>query len=104
VGLAVLAAGLGFVAAGTQADLGNWIAVVTTIGVATALHVASTRYEYNLLEFLRTAAELERLLNRAEHETDPDEVLKLALTAEAAISVENQAWMVKMSEERATSA
>jgi hypothetical protein len=41
--LAVLAAILGGVAAATGADLGAWIAVMTTIGTALAVHVAAQR-------------------------------------------------------------
>jgi hypothetical protein len=100
--LAAVTAVLGFVAALAKSDLGIWIGVATTIGTAIALHVAATRYEYQLLEFQRTAARLTALLNKAERAPDPGERLRLAAIAESAISVENQAWMVKIAEDTAT--
>ena len=97
--LAVLSAALGAVAAATSAPLTPWIAVLTTIGLAVAAHVAATRYEFQLIEFLRTATELRRLKRQADTAADDTQRRRLAVEAEAVISVENQAWMAKLTQD-----
>lgn len=98
--LAVVGAALGTVAAAAaHASLAPWIAVVTTVGTAVAVHVAATRYEYQLIEFLRTAARLAQLKRVADAGASSDELDALAVSAEEIISVENQGWMAKLAEE-----
>ena len=41
-----------------------WVPVLTTVTAALTAHAAAARYEYLLVEYLRTAAELERLRSR----------------------------------------
>jgi hypothetical protein len=89
---AVLAA-----AAGTweREAIAVWVPVVTTVGAAITAHAAAARYEYLLVEYLRTAEELERLRDRrgsASNLTDEALVKK----AENIISVQNQGWMAKL--------
>jgi hypothetical protein len=94
-GGAVLAA-----AAGTweQDAVAVWVPVVTTVGAAVTAHAAAARYEYLLVEYLRTAEELERVRERrgsASKLTDEE----LARKAEDVISVQNQGWMAKLTSE-----
>lgn len=99
---AIVVAGvvLGVAAAATaEAPVTSWIAVVTTLGSAIAVHVAATRYEYQLIEFLRTAARLDQLRVKAARSKDTDELRRLAVAAEDVISVENQGWMAKLAED-----
>ncbi|WP_208898247.1 DUF4231 domain-containing protein [Streptomyces incarnatus] len=100
VALAVLGAAIAAVAA---ADNGStftgWIAVITTIGTALAVHRAATRYEYQLIEYLRTADRLEQLQGRVAGTTSTKHLEELAQSAEAVISVENQGWMAKLSKD-----
>jgi hypothetical protein len=68
---------------------------VTTVGAAITAHAAAARYDYLLVEYLRTAEELERLRDRrgsASNLTDEALVKK----AENIISVQNQGWMAKL--------
>jgi hypothetical protein len=98
ISLALVGAALGAAAAATAGTtLIPWIAVITTITTALAVHVAATRYEFQLIEFLRTADRLEQL--RAKAAVAPAELDKLALAAEHVISIENEAWMAKLAEE-----
>jgi hypothetical protein len=61
--------------------------------------VAATRYEFQLIEFSRTAEELRQIKSRADEPgVDHDELGKLAARAERVISVENQGWMAKLAE------
>ena len=97
--LAVLGALIGAIAAATGGStLIPWVAVVTTVTAALAVHIAATRYEFQLIEFLRTADRLEQL--RSQSATAVPEALdKLAQSAEDVISIENEAWMAKLAEE-----
>lgn len=100
IGLGLLGAGLGVIAAAIGASFASWIAVVATIGTALAVHVAATRYEFQLIEFSRTAEELRRIKNRADLPGISDnELRELAVRAEEVISVENQGWMAKLAED-----
>jgi membrane protein implicated in regulation of membrane protease activity len=101
-GLAVLGAVLGGIAAAVGgSSWAPWIAVVTTISTAVAVHVAATRYEYQVIEFLRTADRLEQLKSTALTGGTADELDALAMSAEDVISIENQAWMAKLAEDPA---
>lgn len=76
---------------------GPWIAVVTTITAAAAAHVAGARYEYQLIEYLRTADELSRLRRDASQTTSQAALDKLVLQCERVISIQNEGWMAKLS-------
>jgi hypothetical protein len=66
IGLSVLAVVLGALAARLpEWGLAPWLAVVTTIAATVSAHVGTSRYEYQLLEYLRTADELSRLRSAA---------------------------------------
>ncbi len=76
-----------------------WVAVVTTVTAALSSHVAASRWEYQLVEYLRTAGELRRL-----HEawlgaaTSGDaEADWLVDRCEQVVSVQNEGWMARWS-------
>lgn len=77
--------------------LAAWIAVVTTITGAVAAHVAAGRYEYQLVEYLRTDDELERLHRAAARATSPAMLDDLVVQSERVISIQNEGWMAKLS-------
>jgi hypothetical protein len=100
VALAVLGAALGAAAAGFgRSSFAAWIAVVATITTAVAVHVAAARYEFQLIEFLRTADRLDQLKGKAATADSAEELDALATAAESVISIENQGWMAKLAEE-----
>lgn len=104
VGIALGAVGtvLGAVAALLDASLASWIAVVATVGTAVAAHVAATRYEFQRIEFARTAEELRQITVRADRPgVTAQELHRLARRAERVISIENQGWMAKLAEDPA---
>ncbi|MGC9667521.1 DUF4231 domain-containing protein [Planosporangium sp. 12N6] len=76
-------------------SLGVWIAVVTTVGATLAAHVAAARYEYQLVEYLRTADELARLRRAAARTDSPAELDVLVQQCERVISIQNEGWMAK---------
>ena len=88
-GLAVV---LGALAATTRTEtLAAWVPVVTTVVASLTAHIAASRYQYQIVEFLRTAQQLEHLQGKhRRHElADPQFIDE----SERVISVENQAWM-----------
>ncbi len=96
--LAVAGVLLGALAASlAEVGLGAWIAVVTTISAAFAAHVGATRYEYQLIEYLRTADELARLRRDAAETTSPAALDQLVVQCERIISIQNEGWMAKLS-------
>ena len=96
--LAVTGVVLGALAASlTRWGLSAWIAVVTTISAAVAAHVGATRYEYQLIEYLRTADELSRLRRDATATTSPAELDQHVVRCERIISIQNEGWMAKLS-------
>jgi conflict system pore-forming effector with SLATT domain/uncharacterized protein DUF4231 len=96
--LAVAGVVLGALAASlAEVGLGAWIAVVTTISASVAAHVGATRYEYQLIEYLRTADELTRLRRDATATTSPAELDQLVVQCERIISIQNEGWMAKLS-------
>ena len=100
IGLGLLGAVLGGVAAVVGASFAGWIAVLATVGTALSVHVAATRYEFQFIEFSRTADELRQISTAAAVAGATEENLrKLAVRAERVISVENQGWMAKLSED-----
>ena len=102
VALGAVGAVLGAVAAVLDASLASWIAVVATVGTAVAAHVAATRYEFQRIEFARTAEELRQIKARADRPgVAAQELHRLARRAERVISIENQGWMAKLAEDPA---
>jgi hypothetical protein len=77
--------------------LSAWIAVVTTISAAVAAHVGAARYEYQLIEYLRTADELSQLRRDAAATTSAAELDQLVVRCERIISIQNEGWMAKLS-------
>jgi hypothetical protein len=73
--------------------------LAAAIGAVAAVHVAATRHEYQLIEFLHTAQRLELLSARAATESTADGLDALAVAAEQVISIENEAWMAKLAED-----
>ena len=88
--LAAVAATLGVGAAAA------WVAVVTTISAAVTAYAAASRYEFQLVEYLRTAAQLDRL--RGGWVTGghgPAAGDAFVADCEQVVSVQNEAWMAK---------
>ncbi|WP_369173362.1 SLATT domain-containing protein [Streptomyces sp. R28] len=78
------------------AQLGVWIAVVTTVGTAVTAHAAAGRYAYQEIEYSRTAQELQALrLAGPSSASDIAEQDRFIARCEDVISVQNDAWMVK---------
>jgi uncharacterized protein (DUF2062 family) len=100
VALALLGAALGALAAAVGgSSFASWIAVVITVSTVVAVHVAATRYDFQLIEFLRTADRLDQLKSKAIAGGSADELEALAVSAESVISIENQGWMAKLAED-----
>lgn len=79
---------------------GAWVPVVTTVSAALAAHVAAARYDFLLVEYSRTAAQLERLREGRQTLADPDQAAHADDTfvaeCERVISAQNEAWMAKL--------
>lgn len=98
VALAAIGAVLAAVAAVVpRAGIGTWVGVLTTVAGAVAAHAAAQRYEYQQVEFWRTADQIEDLRSRYES-TEHDEAGDDAFVAacERVISIQNDAWMAKL--------
>lgn len=104
LGLGVLGALLA-AAAGTWGEdsLAVWVPVVTTVTAAVAAHAAAERYEYLLIEYLRTAAGLERLRDRRGRPGGPSDE-EFVTACEHVISVQNEGWMAKLTSEEPAAA
>jgi len=94
--LGVIAIVFGVVAgAGAPERLAAWVPVVTTVAASLTAHAAASRFDHQIVEFLRTAQQLEHIV--AAHAdgtiTDGDMVDE----CERVISVENQGWMANWS-------
>ena len=89
--LAALAGALGLGA------LAAWVAVVTTVSATLTAHAAAARYEYQLVEYLRTGAELERLRGRRPAAGDQAGEDDFVARCESVISIQNEGWMAKWS-------
>lgn len=76
-----------------------WVAVLTTVSVAAAAHATAERYEYQQLEFTRTADELERLRVGRRPGASPAADDAFVAACERIISIQNEAWMVATSTE-----
>jgi hypothetical protein len=79
-----------------SAGISAWIGVLTTIAAAVAAHAGAARYEYQQIEFTRTADELERLLLAHRTVGDAGDPEKFVLACERVISIQNEAWMAKV--------
>jgi hypothetical protein len=77
--------------------LSAWVPVVTTIGTSVAAYVAAARYDHLVIEFLRTAQRLDHL-RQDQHDNPGSDPAAFIDACEAAISVENQAWMARWDE------
>jgi hypothetical protein len=96
LGLGVLGALLAAAAGTWEVDsVAVWVPVVTTVTAAVAAHAAAERYEYLLVEYLRTAAELERLRDRRGRAGGPGDE-EFVRSCEHVISVQNEGWMAKL--------
>ncbi|MFB6392912.1 DUF4231 domain-containing protein [Polymorphospora lycopeni] len=94
---AVLAAVAGFV---PGAGLTAWVGLVTTVSTAVVAHAAAERYEYQQIEFTRTADGLEDLLARyADGPGGDDADDALVAGCERVISIQNEGWMAKLNSE-----
>ena len=74
-----------------------WVAVVTTVTAAVSSHVAASRWEYQLVEYLRTAGELGRLHEGWIGAVSPGEATadRLVDRCEQVVSTQNDGWMAK---------
>jgi hypothetical protein len=88
--LAVLAGTGGVVAAGA------WVAVVSTMAATVAAHAGAARYDHQIVEFERTAARLAQL--RVLWQVEGWSPAELIDACEEVISIENQAWMARLTE------
>jgi hypothetical protein len=93
-GLAVIAVVFAAVAASFHVPaLAAWVPVVTTVGTSMVAYLAAARYDYLIVEFLRTAQRLEQL--RGSYPRDPSASASFVDDCEDAISIENQGWMAR---------
>jgi hypothetical protein len=72
-----------------------WVPVATTVAAAITAHAAAGRYDYLIVEYLRTAAELERISRRSGTAAGLSGD-KLVAAAERIISIQNEGWMAKL--------
>jgi hypothetical protein len=74
---------------------------VWRIGAAVAAHAAAARYDYLLVEYARTKAQLERVVDKrnSRDPTGSADEADDAFVAECehAISAQNESWMSKLS-------
>ncbi len=101
-GLSVLGVVLAVVAATAQVDAAAaWVAVVTTLTAAVSSHVAASRWESQLVEYLRTADELGRLHEGWIGAAETGEAAADAFVdrCEHVVSIQNDGWMAKWSAE-----
>lgn len=101
VTLALVVAVLSATAAALEIhNAGIWVPVGTTVAAAVTAHAAAARYEFLLIEYSRTAAQLERLRNGHRPSTDPDAQTGVddayVAACEHVISVQNEGWMAKL--------
>ena len=99
VALAALAAALAAVTGFYPAvRLSAWAGVITTVAAAVATYVAAERYEYQEVEFTRTIDQLTWLTLRYQHGSrGQDAEDEFVAGCERVISIQNDAWMVKLS-------
>ena len=94
LGLGIVGAVLGVVAAVSATDtVAVWVPVVTTIAGSVAAYVGVERYEFLLVEYLRTAARLRRLRDRQSRDG------AFVKACEDLIGAQNDAWLARMTSE-----
>lgn len=92
--LSVVLAGVAAVFAVEEAAA--WVPVVATAGGAVTAHAAAAKYAYQEIEFSRTAAELDRLIQQwTDGGRTEAEAHRLAERGEHVISIQNESWMAK---------
>lgn len=74
-------------------EFAAWVPVVTTVGAAVLAHIAAARYDHQIIEFLRTASQLEYLRDTRRSKVLTD--ARFVDACEAVISVETQGWMTR---------
>ncbi len=79
-----------------ELGLGGWVAVAMTIGAAVSAYSAAGRLEYQLVEYLRTADELRRILRNSAEATTAAGTDALIRDSERVISIQNEGWMAKL--------
>ncbi len=72
--------------------LAPWVPAVTTVSASLTAHIGASRYDHQIVEFLRTAEQLERLQDTGAAEAMAD--VTFVDACQEVISVENQAWMM----------
>lgn len=73
--------------------LAAWAPVATTAATTVAAHIAAARYDHLVIEYLRTAQQLEHL--RDTYRDAPGDPAAFVDACENVISVENQGWMTR---------
>jgi hypothetical protein len=81
---------------GGVAVAGAWVAVVSTVAATVAAHAGAARYDHQVVEFERTAARLMHL--RVSWRVEGWSPARLIDACEEVISIENQAWMARLTE------
>ena len=81
---------------------GAWVAVITTITTSVAAYLYANRYQYLIISYQKTAQQLNDLKQawkaKGAPDQDPEERNRFILECEEAISIENSAWMAKLTE------
>jgi hypothetical protein len=98
-GVVLTGAGVAFVGAWFDTSVALWTTLAMTASAALGVHVAASRYEYQLLEYQRTALALRLLSDRVDAALSESEVLALVVKAEEVVSIENKGWMAKLAED-----
>lgn len=107
--------GLGFTAATVAAvatyigksgadtsSIAAWVAVLTTLGGAFAAHSAANRYDFLVMSYYATGRRLQDLLDEWRAQGSPTDEVRWGTfvhACEGAISVENESWMAKWTEQ-----
>lgn len=96
LGLGVAGALLAAAAGTWQAEqVAAWVPVTTTMAAAITGQAAAARYDYLIVEYTRTAAELERLARR-QRTSAALSTKDFVTAAERVISTENRGWMARL--------
>jgi hypothetical protein len=80
-----------------------WVAVITTMIATLTAYIAAERYQYLIVSYQATARQLDMLktawLAQGQPEADVAKRHAFLRDCEEAISIENQGWMARWSEE-----
>ncbi|HEV8389753.1 MAG TPA: DUF4231 domain-containing protein [Dongiaceae bacterium] len=85
----------------SDAGIGAWVAVLTTLGAALAAHIAANRYDFLVVSYYGTARRLEDLVIKWRSHPDTggaDAWSTFVNACEDAISVESESWVAKWME------